>query len=84
LPHFSAVLQVSSGLEFWQRRHISTISWSAMEMLYSERQQQLYAQDADLPRWLGERCRFFCLFASLIIDLRVGLSCGAETYLLPT
>lgn len=38
------------GLDAWKQRRISVITWSAMDMLYSQRQIELYKEDADLPR----------------------------------
>ncbi len=34
----------------WQSRRTEVISWSAMELLYNERQMKYFAQDADMPR----------------------------------
>ena len=45
--------QLTGSLEYWKRRHFSTISWSAVEMLYSERQLKWFKQDMDVPRWEG-------------------------------
>jgi hypothetical protein len=43
-------LQLKGNLEYWKRRHFSTVSWSAVEMLYSERQLKWFKQDMDVPR----------------------------------
>ncbi len=43
-------IQVVGDLEYWKQRPINVISWSAMEMLFNERQLKYYRQDADLPR----------------------------------
>ena len=45
-------LQLKGNLEYWKRRHFSTVSWSAVEMLYSERQMKWFKQDMDVPRWV--------------------------------
>lgn len=37
------------ALEWWKTRHISSISFRASDMLYSERQAKYYEQDMDLP-----------------------------------
>ncbi len=41
---------MSGNLEYWKQRQINVVSWSAMEMLYNERQLRYFKQDADLPR----------------------------------
>ncbi|GLI69609.1 hypothetical protein VaNZ11_014276 [Volvox africanus] len=38
------------NLEWWSNRRSDAISWSAMEMLFNERQRKYFAEDADLPR----------------------------------
>lgn len=42
--------EVNGTLDFWKRRHFSTISWSAAEMLYSKRQYDWFKDDMDVPR----------------------------------
>jgi hypothetical protein len=37
------------ALEWWKTRHISNISFRAIDMLYNERQVGYYQQDMDLP-----------------------------------
>ena len=37
------------ALEWWKTRRISSISFRAIDMLYSERQVQQYEKDMDLP-----------------------------------
>ncbi|KAF6257089.1 hypothetical protein COO60DRAFT_39817 [Scenedesmus sp. NREL 46B-D3] len=41
------------ALEWWKTRHISSISFRAIDMLYSERQVGHYQQDMDLP-WYND------------------------------
>jgi cell division protease FtsH len=38
------------GLEAWKQRRINVITWSAMEMLYTDRQKKMYREDMDMPR----------------------------------
>ena len=44
------ISQLNGSLEYWKRRHFSTISWSAVEMLYSERQMKWFEADMDVPK----------------------------------
>jgi len=43
--------EVSGSLEYWKRRVFSNISWSAVEMLYTQRQLNYFKQDMDVPRF---------------------------------
>ncbi len=47
VPHLGT--QTADSLDAWRRRHINVITWSAVDMLYNQRQQRYYGQDADLP-----------------------------------
>ena len=41
---------VHMDLEWWKQRHINVITWSAIEMLYTESQLKHYREDMDVPR----------------------------------
>lgn len=38
-------------LEFWKQRRFRTVSWSAAEMLYTERQMKWFRGDMDIPKY---------------------------------
>jgi len=40
---------VAGTLEYWQPRQRTELSWSAMEMVYNERQLHHFREDADMP-----------------------------------
>ncbi|EFJ40530.1 hypothetical protein VOLCADRAFT_121711 [Volvox carteri f. nagariensis] len=42
--------RLALDLEWWRSRRSNAISWSAMELLFNERQRKYFAEDADLPR----------------------------------
>jgi hypothetical protein len=43
-------LQVDGSLDpYWRPKQRTELSWSALEMLYTPRQQELYKGDADIP-----------------------------------
>lgn len=42
--------QIQMDLEWWKQRKINSITWSAIDMLYSERQLKYYRQDMDVPK----------------------------------
>jgi hypothetical protein len=45
------------SLEYWKRRHFSSVSWSAVEMLYSERQMAWFRGDMDVPAPRGAKAQ---------------------------
>jgi hypothetical protein len=45
------------SLEYWKRRHFSSVSWSAVEMLYSERQMAWFRGDMDVPASRGAKAQ---------------------------
>lgn len=49
-PH-AALCCPACVYDSWQKRNTEVISWSAMELLYNERQMKYFAQDADMPRY---------------------------------
>jgi len=42
----------ADSLDAWRQRNVNVITWSAVDMLYNQRQRRYFAQDADLP--MGE------------------------------
>lgn len=41
--------QTADSLDAWRQRDINVITWSAVDMLYNQRQKKYFGKDADLP-----------------------------------
>lgn len=41
---------INVPLEWWKQRRVNSISWSAAEMLFTERQMKHFAVDMDQPK----------------------------------